>query len=126
MFRKYQSKQSKKDQLRIKIHENASTMRQLLDAIAIPYIDTNSHIISVMINDPFLCKKVSEKLIDEHGIYAQPIFFPTVPKGLERLRITVTPKHRKEHIENMIQCLDKVWTDLSLPRKNSVKLKINN
>ena len=114
------------DQLRIKIHENASTMRQLLDAIAIPYIDTNSHIISVMINDPFLCKKVSEKLIDEHGIYAQPIFFPTVPKGLERLRITVTPKHRKDHIENMIQCLDKVWSDLSLPRKNSAKLKINN
>ena len=114
------------DQLRIKIHENASTMRQLLDAIAIPYIDTNSHIISVMVNDPFLCKKVSEKLIDEHGIYAQPIFFPTVPKGLERLRITVTPKHRKEHIENMTQCLDKVWSDLSLPRKNSARLKINN
>jgi len=114
------------DQLRVKIHENASSMRQLLDAIAVPYIDTNSHIISVMINDPFLCKKVSEKLIDDHGIYAQPIFYPTVPKGLERLRITVTPKHRKEHIENMVQCLDKVWSDLSLPRKNSTKLKINN
>ena len=114
------------DQLRVKIHENASSMRQLLDAIAIPYIDTNSHIISVMINDPFLCKKVSEKLIDDHGMYAQPIFYPTVPKGLERLRITVTPKHRKEHIENMVQCLDKVWSDLSLPRKNSTKLKINN
>ena len=114
------------DQLRIKIHENASSMRQLLDSIAIPYIDTNSHIISVMVNDPFLCKKVSEKLIDEHGIYAQPIFYPTVPKGLERLRITVTPKHRKEHIENMVQCLDNVWSDLSLPRKNSTKLKINN
>ena len=114
------------DQLRIKIHENASTIRQLLESIAIPYIDTNSHIISVLINDPFLCKKVSEKLIDDHGIYAQPIFYPTVPKGLERLRITVTPKHRKEHIENMIQCLDKVWSDLSLPRKNSAKLKINN
>jgi len=114
------------DQLRVKIHENASSMRQLLDAIAIPYIHTNSHIISVMINDPFLCKKVSEKLIDDHGIYAQPIFYPTVPKSLERLRITVTPKHRKEHIENMVQCLDKVWSDLSLPRKNSTKLKINN
>ena len=114
------------DQLRVKIHENASSIRQLLDSIAIPYIDTNSHIISVMINDPFLCKKVSEKLIDDHGIYAQPIFYPTVPKGLERLRITVTPKHRKEHIENMVQCLDKVWSDLSLPRKNSTKLKINN
>ncbi|NDI03055.1 MAG: aminotransferase class I/II-fold pyridoxal phosphate-dependent enzyme [Rhodobacteraceae bacterium] len=49
------------DQLRVKIHENASSMRQLLDAIAIPYIDTNSHIISVMINDPFLCKKVSKR-----------------------------------------------------------------
>jgi 5-aminolevulinate synthase len=114
------------DQLRIKIHQNASSMRQLLDSIAIPYIDTNSHIISVMINDPFLCKKVSEKLIDDHGIYAQPIFFPTVPKGLERLRITVTPKHRKEHIENMVTCIDKVWSELSLPRKNSSKLKVNN
>ena len=114
------------DQLRIKIHENASNMRQLLESIAIPYIDTNSHIIAVMINDPFLCKKVSEKLIEDHGIYAQPIFYPTVPKGLERLRITVTPKHRKEHIENMVKCLDKVWSNLSLPRKNSTQLQVNN
>jgi 5-aminolevulinate synthase len=100
-------------------------MRQLLESIAIPYIDTNGHIISVMINDPFLCKKVSEYLIEDHGIYAQPIFFPTVPKGLERLRITVTPKHRKEHIENMVSCLDKVWTKLSLPRRNSLKVKLS-
>ena len=114
------------DHLRIKIHENANTMRQLLESIAIPYIDTNSHIISVMINDPFLSKKVSEKLIEDHGIYAQPIFYPTVPKGQERLRITVTPKHRKEHIENMVKCLDEVWSDLSLPRKNSTKLQANN
>ena len=114
------------EQLRIKIHDNASTMRQLLESIAIPYIDTNSHIIAVMINDPFLCKKVSEKLIEDHGIYAQPIFYPTVPKGLERLRITVTPKHRKEHIENMVKCLDKVWSNLSLPRKNSTQLQVNN
>lgn len=114
------------EQLRIKIHENASTMRQLLESIAIPYIDTNSHIIAVMINDPFLCKKVSEKLIEDYGIYAQPIFYPTVPKGLERLRITVTPKHRKEHIENMVKCLDKVWSNLSLPRKNSTQLQVNN
>jgi len=113
------------DHLRIKIHENASTTRQLLESIAIPYIDTNSHIIAVMINDPFLCKKVSQNLIDDHGIYAQPIFYPTVPKGLERLRITVTPKHRKEHIENMVSCLDKVWTKLSLPRRNTSKLKMS-
>ena len=77
-----------------------------------------------MINDPLLCKKVSEKLIDDYGIYAQPIFYPTVPKGLERLRITVTPKHRKEHIENMVLCLDKVWTKLNLPRKNSSRFKM--
>jgi len=113
------------DQMRIKIHENASSIRRLLESIAIPYIDTNSHIISVMINDPFLCKKVSEKLIDDYGIYAQPIFYPTVPKGLERLRITVTPKHRKEHIENMVSCLDKVWGELSLPRRNSSKFTMN-
>jgi len=110
------------EQLRIQIKNNAALIRQSLDSIAIPYIDTDSHIIAVMINDPFLCKKVSQELIDHHGIYAQPIFFPTVPKGLERLRITVTPKHRKEHIENMTKALDIVWTKLSLPRKNSKKI----
>ena len=98
---------------------NAAIIRQSLDSIAIPYIDTDSHIIAVMINDPFLCKKVSQELIDNYGIYAQPIFFPTVPKGLERLRITVTPKHRKEHIEKMTGALDKVWSKLNLPRKNT-------
>jgi 5-aminolevulinate synthase len=110
------------EQLRIQIKNNAALIRQTLDSIAIPYIDTDSHIIAVMINDPFLCKKVSQELIENHGIYAQPIFFPTVPKGLERLRITVTPKHRKEHIENMTKALDIVWTKLSLPRKNTKKI----
>ena len=107
------------EQLRIQIKNNAALIRQLLDSIAIPYIDTDSHIIAVMINDPFLCKQVSHELISSYGIYAQPIFYPTVPKGLERLRITVTPKHRKEHIENMTTALDKVWSKLSLPRKNT-------
>ena len=110
------------EQLRIQIKNNAALIRQSLDSIAIPYIDTDSHIIAVMINDPFLCKKVSQELINFHSIYAQPIFFPTVPKGLERLRITVTPKHRKEHIENMTKALDIVWTKLSLPRKNTKKI----
>ena len=109
------------EQLRIQIKNNAALIRQSLDSLAIPYIDTDSHIISVMISDPFLCKEVSKELIDQHGIYAQPIFFPTVPKGLERLRITVTPKHRKEHIDNMTKALDAVWTKLSLPRKNTKK-----
>ena len=107
------------EQLRIKIHQNAALIRQLLDSIAIPYIDSDSHIVAVLVNDPFLCKKVSKELIDVYGIYVQPIFFPTVPKGLERIRITVTPKHRKEHIENMVMALDKVWTKLSLPRRNT-------
>ena len=114
------------EQLRIQIKKNAALIRQSLDSLAIPYIDTDSHIIAVLINDPFLCKKVSQELIDTHGIYAQPIFFPTVPRGLERLRITVTPKHRKEHIENMTKALDLVWTKLNLPRKNSKKIFKNN
>ena len=114
------------EQLRIQIKNNAQLIRQSLDSIAIPYIDSDSHIIAVMINDPFLCKKVSEELIDQHGIYAQPIFFPTVPKGLERLRITVTPKHRKEHINNMTKALDIVWSKLNLPRKNTSKFSIKN
>ena len=69
-----------------------------------------------------MCKQVSQDLIDDHKIYAQPIFYPTVPKGLERLRITVTPKHRKEHIEKMIGALDKVWSKNRLPRRNINKV----
>ena len=110
------------EQLRIRLKENSSYIRQLLDSVAIPYIDTNSHIVAVLVNDPFLCKQVSQDLIDDHKIYAQPIFYPTVPKGLERLRITVTPKHRKEHIEKMIKSLDKVWSKNKLPRKNINKV----
>ena len=113
------------EQLRIRIKENASLTREYLDSFAIPYLDTNSHIIAVLVNDPFLCKKVSQDLIDEYGIYAQPIFYPTVPKGLERLRITVTPKHRKEHIEKMVRALDKVWLKNNLPRKNINKISNN-
>ncbi len=110
------------EQLRIRIKENSSYIRQLLDSVAIPYIDTNSHIVAVLVNDPFLCKQVSQDLIDDHKIYAQPIFYPTVPKGLERLRITVTPKHRKEHIEKMVKALDTVWSKNKLPRRNINKL----
>ncbi len=110
------------EQLRIRLKENSSYIRQLLDSVAIPYIDTNSHIVAVLVNDPFLCKQVSQDLIDDHKIYAQPIFYPTVPKGLERLRITVTPKHRKEHIEKMIRALDQVWSKNKLPRRNINKV----
>tara|TARA_B100000212_G_scaffold320411_1_gene278220 strand:- start:732 stop:1793 length:1062 start_codon:yes stop_codon:yes gene_type:complete len=110
------------EQLRIRLKENSSYIRQLLDSVAIPYIDTNSHIVAVLVNDPFLCKQVSQDLIDDHKIYAQPIFYPTVPKGLERLRITVTPKHRKEHIEKMVKSLDKVWAKNKLPRRNINKV----
>ena len=106
------------EQLRIRLKENSSYIRQMLDSVAIPYIDTNSHIVAVLVNDPFLCKQVSQDLIDDHKIYAQPIFYPTVPKGLERLRITVTPKHRKEHILKMVRALDKVWSKNKLPRRN--------
>ncbi len=113
------------EQLRIRIKENAALIREYLDSFAIPYLDTNSHIIAVLVNDPFLCKKVSQDLIDEYGIYAQPIFYPTVPKGLERLRITVTPKHRKEHIEKMVRALDKIWLKNNLPRKNINKISNN-
>ncbi len=70
------------EQLRIRIKKNAALIRENLDSLAIPYLDTNSHIVAVLINDPFLCKKVSKDLIDDHGIYAQPIFYPTVPVDL--------------------------------------------
>ena len=114
------------EDLRENIRINSDRIRAGLREMQIPFLENDSHIIPIHLYDPRLCKEAANLLLEKHGIYIQPIFYPTVPKGLERLRITVTPKHRKEHIENMVKCLDKVWSDLSLPRKNSTKLQVNN
>ena len=107
----------KSENLREDIRENSSLIREGLKYLEIPHLDNDSHIIPIHLEDPKLCKKAANVLIEEHGIYIQPVFYPTVPKGDERFRVTITPKHKAKDIERFLDCLDSVWNKLSLRRE---------
>ena len=85
--------------------------------LEIPHLNNDSHIIPIHLEDPRLCKEAANLLIEEHGIYIQPVFYPTVPKGDERFRVTITPKHQAEDIERFLSSLNQVWDKLSLRRE---------
>ncbi len=91
-------------------------VRAMLDKAGIPHIDNPSHIIPVMVGDPVKCKWLSDVLMDQHGIYIQPINYPTVPKGTERLRITPSPVHTDEDIEKLIGALSDLWEQCQAAR----------
>ena len=80
----------------------------------IPVIENSSHIVPVKVGDPLLCKRASDLLLSKYKIYVQPINYPTVPKGTERLRITPTPLHNKEMADNLVESLKKVWKNLNI------------
>lgn len=94
-----------------------SEVRMRLDALGLPHIDNPSHIIPVMVGDPVKCKFISDTLLNEHGIYIQPINYPTVPKGTERLRITPSPVHSKEDVDRLLNALEDLWTQCQLARR---------
>ena len=106
------------ENLREDIRENSNLIRKGLRDLEIPHLDNDSHIIPIHVEDPRLCKEAANVLIEEHGIYIQPVFYPTVPKGDERFRVTITPKHQAEDIKRFLSSLDKVWTKLSLRRES--------
>jgi len=91
-------------------------VRARLDQIGLPHIENPSHIIPVMVGDPVKCKFISDQLLNDHGIYIQPINYPTVPKGTERLRITPSPVHTEDDVERLIGALENLWTQCELAR----------
>ena len=108
----------KSENLREDIRKNSDLIRTGLRDLEIPHLDNDSHIIPIHLEDPRLCKNAANLLIEEHGIYIQPVFYPTVPKGDERFRVTITPKHQAEDIERFLSSLNQVWDKLSLRRES--------
>jgi 5-aminolevulinate synthase len=91
-------------------------LRARLDAMGIPHLDNPSHIIPVMIGDPVKCRQISDILMDSYGIYVQPINYPTVPKGTERLRFTPSPLHSDADIDHLVRALGALWSQCALAR----------
>ncbi len=96
--------------------DRVARVRRRLNAIGIPVMDNPSHIIPVMVGDPRHCKMISDWLLDNHGIYVQPINYPTVPKGTERLRITPSPVHSDADVDKLVSALSEIWSQCALAR----------
>jgi 5-aminolevulinate synthase len=91
-------------------------VRARLDKLGIPYLPNPSHIVPVMVCDPVKCKCISDILLDNYGIYVQPINYPTVPRKTERLRITPSPLHTDADIDRLIGALSDLWSQCALAR----------
>ena len=91
-------------------------LREKLDQHNIPHLANPSHIVPVMIKDPIKCKMISDILMENYGIYVQPINYPTVPKGTERLRITPSPVHSFSDIDFLVNAMNELWSQCALSR----------
>ena len=98
-------------------HRQAQLTKDILGDAGLPVMPTDTHIVPLIVGDARLCKAASDLLLDKHNIYIQPINYPTVPKGTERLRITPTPLHGDEMIIALRHALVSVWAELELPRE---------
>ncbi|HSG37765.1 MAG TPA: 5-aminolevulinate synthase, partial [Paracoccaceae bacterium] len=102
--------------LRDKHQEAAKVLKLRLKGLGLPIIDHGSHIVPVIVGDPKHTKLLSDMLLEEHGIYVQPINFPTVPRGTERLRFTPSPVHGPDEIDKLVKAMDQLWARCALNR----------
>jgi 5-aminolevulinate synthase len=96
--------------------DRVARLRAKLTEAGIPHLPNPSHIVPVMVCDPVLCKQISDQLLAQNAIYVQPINYPTVAKGTERLRITPSPLHTDEDIEHLVTSLSAIWAEIGLQR----------
>ena len=104
------------DEVRVRHQERASALKRRMIAAGLPAMPSVSHIVPVMVGDPVHCKQVSDMLLADHGIYVQPINYPTVPRGTERLRFTPTPFHTDEMMTQLVSALQSLWTRCNIKR----------
>ncbi len=101
---------------RARQRRQVARLRAGLDAAGIPHLPNPSHIVPVMVKDPVKCKMLSDILLDDWGIYVQPINYPTVPKGTERLRFTPSPLHSDADLDRLVEALTALWSRCALSR----------
>ncbi|MDF1801228.1 5-aminolevulinate synthase [Thalassovita sp.] len=102
--------------LRAKHQEQAKKLKLRLKGLGLPIIDHGSHIVPVIVGDPVHTKALSDMMLESFGIYVQPINFPTVPRGTERLRFTPSPVHGSEEMDHLVHALDALWSRCELNR----------
>ena len=101
---------------RARHRDRVARVRNRLGRLGIPMLDNPSHIVPVMVGDPVKCKWISDELLDRHGIYIQPINYPTVPRKTERLRITPSPLHSDGDIDHLVDALSGLWSQCAMAR----------
>lgn len=99
---------------RVQHQDRANALKSRFRSAGYNFIDGETHIVPLMVCDPVKCQAISDRLINEFGIYAQPINYPTVPKGTERLRFTPSPMHTDEMLDHLMFALSKVWAEFGL------------
>ena len=107
---------------RARHQERAKTLKSRLDRVGVHVVPGHSHIVPVLVGDPVHCKQITDTLLDRFGIYVQPINYPTVPKGTERLRLTPTPQHTDAQMDHLVGAISELWAACPLSKGILTKL----